>query len=341
MTQTTSSPEYQFPILIGDIGGTNARFQIVEDSSGNTVRFEIATVADHETPEAAVAAVLRSWHGPAPRTAILAAAGQADETGMSMTNSHWRIDAISFMTACSCSMLVLLNDFEAQAMALPGLGPNDVEIIGGGDRTNHHHCKVALGPGTGLGVGLLIRAGARWIPVPGEGGHMDLGSRTAREAEIWPHLDTIGGRISAEQCLSGNGLINLYRAVCTVENRRPELETAATISSAAVDGSDGAACEALMLFCMLLGRVAGDLALVSMAYGGVYLGGGITNKILPFLQRSPFRSAFEDKAPHEELLKRMPTYVVSRDLPALAGLAAYACHPEEFAVDIDDRIWKR
>ena len=197
-----------------------------------------------------------------------------------------------------------------------------------------------MGPGTGLGVGMLVRAGGKWIPVPGEGGHVDLGPRNAREVEIWQHLETIGGRISAEQAVCGDGLVNLYRACCKVEGKEPALNSPADISVAAMESTDAQAQEALSLFCTTLGRVAGDLALTAMAKGGVYIGGGIAQKILPFLQASNFRSNFEDKAPHQAVMSDISTFVITHPLPALLGLAAFANAPESYLVDLSYRHWQ-
>lgn len=336
------TPDLIHPILIGDIGGTHARFQIIPRRGGKPLGFETAMVSDYPTIEAAIEATLADYDGERPNTAVLAAAGQADRHGVTMTNSHWRVDAQRVLAACGWEKFILLNDFEAQAMALPFLVRSDLEPVGSGELGDQRHCKAVIGPGTGLGAGLLVRAGGLWIPVPGEGGHIDLGPRTHRESRIWPHLEAIDGRISAEQCLSGDGLLNIYNAVCAVTGVEPALPTAAAISTSAMgEGDDPAAHEALNLFCTLLGRVAGDLALISMAHGGVYLGGGIAQKILPFLRSSPFRDAFEDKAPHSAWMQSVATFVITHELPALVGLTAYAHNPQDFAIDIADRSWER
>jgi glucokinase len=175
--------------------------------------------------------------------------------------------------------------------------------------------------------------------VPGEGGHVDIGPRRARDMEVFPHIEKIDGRSSAEQMLCGRGLVNLYRAVARTDGKRARLDTPAEITSAALERSDEIAVEALAIFLTCLGRYAGDLALIFMSRGGVFLTGGIAQKIVPALKNGLFRTAFEDKAPHNELLRAMPVYVITHPLAALMGLAAYARTPERFGVETEGRRW--
>ena len=335
-----------FPVLLADIGGTNTRFRVL-DAPGMPLRaFPTFPTADYPTLEKAVCAVVLGA-GTAPKRAIVAAAGPIKADGLDLTNAHWVIRPAPFLATTGIEKLVLLNDFEAQALALPALGAGDVTAIGPVSQTRDH-TRAVIGPGTGLGVGTLVRAGGVWVPVAGEGGHVDFGPRTEREAAVRHHLDAIDGRISAEQVLCGAGLVNLYRAICLAEGAEPLFQDPSTVSTAAlVDWERGNAThaplshaqEALDLFCTGLGRVAGDLALTTYAAGGVYLGGGITLKILPFLQSSGFRAAFEDKAPHRAFMESVATLAITADLPALAGLSAYAQNPTAYSLDVHDRTW--
>ncbi len=335
-----------FPVLLADIGGTNTRFRVL-DAPGTPLRaFPTFATADYPTLEKAVCDVVLG-EGATPKRAVVAAAGPILADGLDLTNAHWVIRPAPFLTMTGICELVLLNDFEAQALALPALGKDDVTPIGTVSRTRDH-TRAVIGPGTGLGVGTLVRAGGVWVPVAGEGGHIDLGPRTEREAAIWQHLDAIDGRISAEQVLCGDGLVNLYRAICLTDGADQLFHDPSSVSTAALaDWERGDAShapqshaqEALDLFCTGLGRVAGDLALTTYAAGGVYLGGGITTKILPFLHASGFRAAFEDKAPHRAFMESVATLAITADLPALAGLAAYAENPTAYSLDIHDRTW--
>ena len=335
------SAKHALPAVVGDVGGTNARFQMVLDDQAEPLAFDPVQTADYENINQAIQESVLEKTDVEPRTAIIAAAGPITPNGLNLTNCHWDIRPDDFLNAGPFQKIVLMNDFEAQALSLPSLGALDCAAIGAGHVPETPQTKAVLGPGTGLGVGLLVRAGGKWVPVAGEGGHVDIGPRSDREAAIWKHLETAKGRISAEQVVCGDGLRNLYRACCITDGKDPYLSEPSEISGRAMAGTDQQAVEALTLFCTCLGRVAGDLALTSMARGGVYISGGIGRKILPFLEASPFRNAFEDKAPHEVLTRQMATLVVTHDLPALLGLTAYARNPDTFALDIDHRCWTK
>jgi len=231
-----------------------------------------------------------------------------------------------------------LNDFEAQALAVVALGEEHMVKLGAGE-AEENAGRVVLGPGTGLGVAGLIHAGRTWIPVPGEGGHMDMGPRTPRDFEVFPHIERIEGRISGEQLLCGRGLVNVYRAIAKADGTDAPFTTPAEITTAGRAGGDATAVEALEMFVTCLGRIAGDLALVFMSRGGVYLTGGIAQKIVEALKHPRFRAAFEDKAPHSALMKAIPIYVITHPLAALTGLAAYARTPTRFGVETRGRRW--
>jgi glucokinase len=180
-----------------------------------------------------------------------------------------------------------------------------------------------------------------WFPVPGEGGHVDVGPRSERDFEIFPHLKRIEGRVSAEEILSGRGVVNIYQAVCAADGLQPAFSDPADITAHGLNRSNSQAVETLSLFATYLGRVAGDMALIFMARGGVYLAGGISQKIVPALKGPEFRAAFEDKAPHTELMGTIPTFVVTHPQAALAGLASFARTPSAYGLSMDGRRWQR
>lgn len=330
----------KFPVLIGDIGGTNARFAMLVDSYAEPKTFPTVKTADFATIDEAIQASILDRTSVQPRTAVLAVAGPVDGDEIALTNCDWVVRPRAMFGSLGLDDIIVINDFEAQALAVAALGEEHMERIGPGVQ-EPTGSRVVLGPGTGLGVAGLIHACHRWIPVPGEGGHMDIGPRTPRDHQIFPHIEPIEGRISGEQILCGRGLVNLYRAVAKADAAAPRFTTPSEITGAALEKSDPVAEEALAMFVTCLGRTAGDLALVFMSRGGVYLTGGIAQKILPALHAGNFRAAFEDKAPHRDLLRTMPVYVITDPLAALAGLAAYARTPGRFGVETDDRRWRR
>ena len=336
--QSDQSQALPFPILIGDIGGTNARFAIVESADTDAGEPRIVQTASYASIDDAILAVL-DGSPVRPRSAVLAVAGPVEGEEIALTNCPWVVRPRQMFATLGLVDILVLNDFEAQALAVVALGDEHMEKIGGGE-PEQGAGRVVLGPGTGLGVAGLIHALGRWIPIPGEGGHMDIGPRSPRDFEVFPHIEKLDGRISGEQILCGRGLVNTYRAVAKADGKTPVLTQPAQVTAAALDGSDPVAVEALELFVTCLGRTAGDLALVFKSKGGVFLTGGIAQKIVPALKRGNFREAFEDKAPHRELMASMPVYVITHPLAALAGLAAYARNPDLFGIETGDRRWR-
>jgi glucokinase, proteobacterial type len=328
-----------FPVLIGDIGGTNARFSILVDAYAEPKQFPILSTADFETIDDAIQKGVLDKTSLQPRSAILAVAGPVKGDEIDLTNCHWVIRPKDMLAGLGFADILVINDFEAQALAAASLEPEYLEQVGDGE-VLQSASRVVVGPGTGLGVAGLVHARHTWFPVPGEGGHMDIGPRTERDYQLFPHYEQLDGRVSGEQLLCGRGIMNIYRAICRVEGVEMRAASPAEVTTAGLDGMDRAAVETLSLFATYLGRVAGDLALVFMARGGVYLAGGIAQKILPALRRPEFRAAFVDKAPHQEIMAMIPTFVVTHPLAALWGLASFARTPVRFGVNTEGRRWR-
>ncbi|WP_427024792.1 glucokinase [Aureimonas ureilytica] len=340
MTPTHESAEtLKFPILIGDIGGTNARFALLVDAFAEPRPFPVVQTADFPNIDDAIQACVLDKTSIQPRSAVLALAGPIRGEEIELTNCHWVVRPRKLISDLGFDEIILVNDFEAQALAVSALPEAGREAIGH-PGTMGEGARVVLGPGTGLGVAGLVRAKRMWIPVAGEGGHIDLGPRTARDLALWPHLETIEGRVSAEQVLCGRGLVNLYNALSRADGREPEPHTPASVTAAAGAG-DAVAREAIQLFGTYLGRVAGDLALVFMARGGVYIAGGIFGHIAPFVDKAAMRAAFEDKAPHSALLREVPLFAITLPLAALAGLATFARAPRFYGLETVNRRWRR
>lgn len=331
---------FPFPILIGDIGGTNARFSLITDAFAEPKEFPIVRTANYPTIDDAIQKVVLDQTSWQPRSAILAIAGPINGDEIPLTNCPWVVRPNNMLANLGFDDVTVVNDFEAQALAVASLSEEHQIQLGRGTQLEGHS-KVVLGPGTGLGVAGLVHALHAWIPVPGEGGHVDLGPRSDRDLEIFEHIERIEGRVSAEQILCGRGLVNLYNAICITDRVGSVFTDPADVSTKGLSGEDAQATEAVSLFATYLGRVAGDMACIFMARGGVYLAGGIPQKILPALKRPEFRAAFEDKAPHTALMSTIPTYVMTHPLAALAGLSTYARTPSRFGVATDGRRWRK
>lgn len=323
---------FAFPLLVADIGGTSSRFAVLPKPCATLSRLIVMPTSAHATPSLAICAALDQLGGDKPRSAFLGIAGRVDGPSMRMTNASWTVDAERIGRDLGLSAVTLINDYVPVVAMLPLLDaedPRDLARIGPVLAPAHGN-RVALGPGTGLGTAACISVQGRYWLQPTEAGHMDFGACEAEELALWPLIERVNGRISAETVLSGPGLVRLHHAFAQRAGREAPSRMSADVIAAASAG-DEAAMGAVRLFLALLGRFAGDMALAFNATGGVFLGSGILPRIVALLDESGFRRAFERKAPFAEALARIPTFVITRKEPAMAGLALIASEPERFA----------
>lgn len=313
-------PETGPPRLIADIGGTNARFALLDGGGGGPRAVRVLACGDHPDLAAAARAYLDATApDPAPVRAAIAVASPVTGDAVAMTNRGWSFRISDLERTLGLDRLEVINDFAALALAAPALGANDVTRIGGG-RPQPGWPIAVLGPGTGLGVSGLVPTGDGWIPLATEGGHATLAPADDRERALAAALAAQFGHVSIERAVSGPGLVNLYRALASRDGARAEDATPASIAGRALAGADPRCVEALDTFCAMLGTAAGNLALCLGARGGVYIGGGIVPRLGAAFAASPFRRRFEDKGRFRDYLRPIPAYVVTREHPALLGL---------------------
>lgn len=322
MNPQQSSEQQNVPRLIADIGGTNARFALLDGSQWRDDEVlacadypDIVSAIEHYLIGVGAAQGLRR-----PLEGALAIAGPITGDIVRMTNHAWQFSAARTREALGWRRLILVNDFTALAMALRHLPPEELQQIGGGQAVRGAPIAL-LGPGTGLGVSGLVPAGDHWIPLQGEGGHVTLSVMSEREMAVWHQLHQRFTHVSAERVICGPGLVNLYDAVCALEGVVPKVLTPPEITRRAREGSCRMCLEALSMFCALLGTLAGNLVLTLGAVGGCYVGGGIVPDLGSFFTSSHFRDRFEDKGRFADYLRRVPTYVIRSKLPAFVGLA--------------------
>jgi glucokinase len=305
--------------LIGDIGGTNARFALIDAGGRITRRRTLPTVDYPGLLLAARAYIADATPDTPPGRAAIAVAAPVTEDRITLTNRHWSFSKSALRRGLKLSDLLVVNDFVAAAAAVPALKPADVVRIGKGARVRGAPIAV-LGPGTGLGVSLLVPNGKDWLPVPTEGGHITLTATNETEDAIIATLRKRFGHVSAERILSGPGLVNLYSALAEIEGLRvPNIDPRA-ITDTALAGRDRLATATLDHFCAFLGSVAGDLALTTGARGGVYIAGGIVPRITGILKKSSFRKHFAAKGRFGAYLRAIPVSVITRPQPAFLGL---------------------
>jgi glucokinase len=305
--------------LVADIGGTNARFAML-DATGRPDRISVLPCANYPDIVSAAEDYLAHTGGERPSVAAIAIATPITGDRITMTNHHWSFSVREITAQLGLQHLSVLNDFEALALSLPALLPNECFQIGGGTATPGAPIGV-LGPGTGLGAAGLIPSGKSWLALPGEGGHVTLAAADDFESEIIAVLRSRFGHVSAERVLSGPGLVTLYEILCTLRKKAAETLSPAEVTKRALDGSDPLCHESLTTFCAMLGTVASNLALTLGTRGGIYLGGGILPQLGTFFENSPFRSRFENKGRFSTYLATIPCYVILSEYPALLGAA--------------------
>ena len=317
----TSAPSEPTTWLVGDIGATHARFGLV---SPDAKVLHSRTLADEDYPtiDDALAAFLAERGSlPMPRQGAIAIASPITGDRVAMTNHPWSFSVQELKSRFAFERLEVINDFTALALALPRLAPEDRQAVGGGAAAAGAPIGV-LGPGSGLGVSGLIPSGRGWIALTGEGGHVTMAPATDREGEMLDRMRRHFDHVSAERCLSGPGLINLYNALAALDGVPAAPYTAAQITDPATMAQDPLCHEATAMFCAMLGTVAGDLSLTLGAQGGVYVAGGIVPRLGAPFAESGFRARFEAKGRLSPYLAAIPTYVVTHKLPAFLGCAA-------------------
>jgi glucokinase len=302
--------------LLADVGGSKTRLALANSTGppGRILVIENDTVADLET---AVTQYLEHT-GEHPEAAIFAVAGPIQGEEVALTNRSWGFRRKEFAKRFGFSQFRVVNDFEAVAWALPRLTAEETRRLG--DRPlRPEGVKVVLGPGTGLGVAALLPANGHWHVVASEGGHVSFGAQTIEEDDLFMRLREQCGPISAETVLSGPGLLRLAHAL------HPErsYDVAESIVRDARSG-EPAAEKIARVFVRLLGRFAGDVALTFKALGGVYITGGVASGFGALLDGPEFRAAFEQHPPYQELLREVPTLLVTCREPGLIGCAALA-----------------
>ena len=308
-----------YPRLLGDIGGTNARWAW-QDTPGAPLQDISVMGCEASASVYEAAASYLAAHGVrAPQAACIGVATAITGDQISFTNSPWSFSVDLLKQALGVQRCLVINDFTALAMSLPMLAPSDLRPLGGGQAVPGAPMAL-LGPGTGLGVsGLLTNARGVCSALSGEGGHVTLAPADDLESEVLRCLRAHHGHVSAERVLSGFGLVNLYQASCELRGESARELEAADIGQAANAGSDAACQQAVELFSSFLGNVAGNLALTLGARGGVYVGGGIVPRLGAAFNAALFRQRFEDKGRFGPYLQAIPTWVITAATPALLG----------------------
>ncbi|MCC5979368.1 MAG: glucokinase [Salinarimonas sp.] len=337
-----TSAAFPHPLLVADIGGTNARFALTR-APGEPPRLvtKLATAA-HARPEEAIDVAIAACGDARPRSAIFCAAGPVTGREARLTNAPWHFDGPAIAQACGFAQGLLLNDFEAAALSLAFVEESDVSPVGTAIVPGRGP-KLVLGPGTGLGVAALARCGETFLPLPGEGGHIGIGPQDAEDDGYWPHIARQHGRVTAETLLCGPGLQRLHAALAPAFDVVPAdaLQVPPPqIAEAAVAGADPHAEATARIFLKLLARTAGDLALVFGATGGVFLRGGVLHALSRLIEPEEFRRHFTGKQPVDAFARAMPLALMLEDAVILRAMAGIGAGPQRFALAYGERLWR-
>lgn len=318
-----SSTLFDSPRLLADIGGTYARFAL-EVAPGVFEHAASLLCAEHADFYLTVKDYLAGLPATFPdriKHAAVAIATPVAGDQVRMTNYHWQFSIEQMRERLQLDNLVVVNDFTALVMAIPGLLPNQRRQVGGG--TSIVRSVVGLiGAGSGLGVSGLIPANDGWVALGTEGGHASFSPHDAREVAILEYAWRYYPHVSFERLVSGSGIELIYRALLDQAGRTDEPLKVADITRRALERSDPLCVQAIDTFCGMLGTAAANLAVTQGAFGGIYIGGGIVPRLGSYFDQSIFRQRFEEKGRFTDYLNGIPTFVITAPDATLAGASA-------------------
>ncbi len=308
------------PRLLADIGATHARLGL-ETAPGVLGQVAVLLCDDFDGIIPLLHAYLEQHPGGRIHHAAFALANPISGDFIRMTNRDWQFSTDAVRRALGLSTLLIVNDFTALAMALPGFQPKDLLQIGGGAPQTHAVSGV-LGPGTGLGVSGVIPTIDGFVTLGSEGGHVNFAPSDEREFAILQYAWREWQHVSNERLISGPGIELIYRALAERNGVAAPARSTADIVSAALDAHDPLCLEVLETFAGMLGSAAANLAVTLGAFGGMFIGGGIVPRMGAWFAQSPFRARFEAKGRFRDYIAQIPTYIIMTPNPALYGVSA-------------------
>ncbi|MFV0430616.1 MAG: glucokinase [Alphaproteobacteria bacterium] len=313
--------------VIADIGGTNARFALVDHNKVISQVIKLPVAEYNNFDDALKEYFQKITIDEQPKHLLIDVAGPVTGDYFAFTNSHWGFSIAEVKKKMQLDYFEVVNDFTAVGLSLPHLSPSDFISINN-KPAKRQGPKIAIGPGTGLGVVFTVPHHNEWVLIPSEGGHMTIAAENDIEAQIIAYLrkkyTEYGSHVSAERVISGHGLENIYEALWHIQNKDKEFNPlrAYEITQKALEEDDALCKQAVLQLCSFLGSTAGSLCLALLAYGGIYIAGGIIPKIMPLFEASDFIKRFETKGRHSHVNKETPIYLITHDYPAFPGLAA-------------------
>ena len=309
--------------LVADLGGTNTRVALAAGREVRTSSIRRYRNAEYPGIGAVLRAYLREVPGDAPpRGACVAIAGPVRGSAGHLTNLDWNVDRQIIGRATGATMIAVLNDLQAQGHAIGHLEPGALAVIREGEAAEPMAAKLVIGVGTGFNAAPVFdTAHGRYVP-PSEAGHSGLPVGEEADVRLAAYVTRTHGFASIEEVLSGRGIGHVYSWLAE-EAGEPTTATAAEILERAAAGSDPRAEATMRHFVRVLGAVAGDLALMYLPFGGIYLAGGVARRFAPWLPRMGFDEAFRAKGRFSGFMRQFPVSVIDDDYSALTGCAAH------------------
>ncbi|MCY4357532.1 MAG: glucokinase [Gammaproteobacteria bacterium] len=306
--------------LVADIGGTHIR--LAQCRGTTLMAIEKYRCADFSGLPEAIDRYLRSRSLGSIDSACLAVAAPLDSDEIIMTNNEWRFSISAIQQQFELTRVVVVNDFEAIACAIPQLPDSDRWQLGGVEADPSGNIAV-LGPGTGLGVKHLIATGKSWKVLAGEGGHVDFAPVDNNDLALWCFLHDRGQPIAMEDILSGRGLVNIYQCIVARKKGQASFDDPETILRQGLSRASSECTEAIYQFMNILGSFAGNLALNLKTTGGVYLCGGVLAELKDLIPATAFRERFEAKGRFRFYVQDIPVFLITAEEPGLLGAAVY------------------
>lgn len=309
--------------LVGDVGGTNARFALLDDAH-RPIHAKTYAAVQYPSMADALRQYFTDLSIKAPHSASIAVATRVLGDKIDFTNNKkWSFSITALAQELQIENLQVINDFTALALSVPYLASNQLQQVGRGTAQAQEPMGI-VGPGTGFGVSGLIplRENGQWRALNSEGGHTSASVHTQREMDVRAVFSRwFDEHVSFERFLSGPGLVNIVMALRELDGLPKKEYLPETVTRDGLNGVDVHCKEALEMFCALLGSYAGDLSLLLGASGGIYVGGGIVPRLGEFFAKSAFRARFEAKGRVTDELVSVPTYVILDPYPGLLGAA--------------------
>ncbi|WP_100640811.1 glucokinase [Alteromonas facilis] len=306
--------------FVADVGGTNIRLARWEN--GALLQVKKYLCADFDTIADAIEHYTQDIGQTGFSLGCIAIACPTNTDWVKMTNHSWQFSKTELKQSLGLTWLAVINDFAAVAHSLPVLGEEQLIQLGQGARDTNGNIAV-FGPGTGLGVEHMTKTVSGWQTLDGEGGHVDFAPCDETDVIIWRYLQRKLGRASAEEVMSGRGIVNIYTALADEAGKPAVFTEAAQISEAASQKSCDIAQQTIRQFCRIMGNFAGNLALNLATTGGVFIGGGIALRLVDELTNGEFRRCFENKGQFADYVKPIPTFLIAEPDHGLLGAGAY------------------